>query len=51
MSKRNQDEVSAELVFQMRDKLDREKQKEDDERMYAELWEADMMAKVPFTPQ
>lgn len=49
MSKRNQDEVSAELVFQMQDKLQREKQREDDERMYAELWEADMMAKVCFT--
>ena len=46
MSKRTQDEVSAELVFQMKEKLDSQKQKEEEEKMYADLWEADMMAKV-----
>lgn len=46
MSKRTQDEVSAELVFQMRDKLELQKRKEEEEKMYADLWEADMMAKV-----
>lgn len=46
MSKRTQDEVSAELVFQMREKLEFEKQKEAENKFYADLWEADMMAKV-----
>ncbi|XP_067937647.1 cilia- and flagella-associated protein 53-like [Watersipora subatra] len=46
MSKRTQDEVSAELVFQMREKLDAQKEKEKEEKMYADMWEADMMAKA-----
>lgn len=46
MSKRTQDEVSAELVFQMQDKLRFQKEKEEEEKMYAKMWEADMMAKV-----
>lgn len=46
MSKRTQDEVSAELVFQMGEKLDLQKVKEQEDRMYADLWHADMMAKV-----
>lgn len=46
MSKRTQDEVSAELVFQMKQKLDFQKDKEEEERMYAQMWEADMMSKV-----
>jgi len=46
MSKRTQDEVSAELVFQMQDKLRFQKEKEEEEKMYAKMWEADMMAKA-----
>jgi len=46
MSKRTQDEVSAELVYQMGEKLEAQKIQEAEDAMYAKLWEADMMAKV-----
>ena len=46
MSKRQQDEVAAERMDQLRTKALMEKEKKEEERMYTDLWYADMMAKA-----
>lgn len=46
MSKRQQDEVAAERIDQLRMKAVRDEADREEEQMYAELWYADMAAKA-----
>ena len=46
MSKRQQDEVAAERIDQLRIKAHMEEDQRAEDQMYADLWHADMMAKA-----
>ena len=46
MSKRQQDEVAAERIDQLRIKAHQEQLQQEEDQMYAELWYADMKAKA-----
>ena len=46
LSKRQQDEVCAERLEQIRIKEEMEEEKRHEEKMYAHLWEQDMLAKA-----
>ena len=46
LCKRQQDEVAAERMDQLKEKAELERQKQEQEEMYAKLWEEDRLAKA-----